>query len=309
MAEQKTSSHLDVLTQKNLLIFTCALAFLMIGALIIFGWNVLLVVAVSYVVAFIVEYAFAKFRKRPIDRAWFVTPMVFALLMPPTAPWWMVMIGSFFGVFFGKAVFGGLGKNVFNPAIVGALFLTISFPNEMLTQWLNPSTGIISTSTPLIALNRGVGFDYSLMDLMIGMVPGTIGETFRIAIIALGVLLILMKIVDWRIPLAFIGSVFLITLLGNFIDPVTFKDPVYSIFVGGLMFGAFFVATDPVTAPIRPWGRVIYGVGLGVITVIIRNFAAFPEGVIFAIIIMNATSGLIDNWKQPKESNEKEVEA
>lgn len=309
MAEQHTSSHLDVLTQKNLLIFTGALGFLVLGALIIFGWNVLLIVAVSYVAAIIVEYAFAKIRKRPMDRAWFVTPMVFALLMPPTAPWWLVMIGSFFGVFFGKAVFGGLGKNVFNPAIVGALFLTISFPNEMLTQWLNPQTGIISTSTPLIALNRGVGFDYTLMDLLIGTVPGTIGETFRIAIIALGILLIVMKIVDWRIPVAFIGSVFLLTLIGGLIDPVVFKDPVYSIFVGGLLFGAFFVATDPVTAPIRPWGRVIYGVGLGLITVIIRNFAAFPEGITFAIIIMNATSGIIDNWKQPKEQVEKEVKA
>lgn len=309
MTESKTSSHLDVLTQKNLWIFTGALGLLLIGALIFFGFNVLLIAVISYVTAFIVEHAFSKVRKKPLDRAWFVTPMVFTLLMPPTAPWWLVIIGSFFGVFFGKAVFGGLGKNVFNPAVVGILFLTISFPNEMLTQWLNPKTGVIGSRTPILELYIG-GFDYTLTDLLFGNVAGSIGETIRIAIIALGLFLILLKIIDWRIPLAFIGTVFVVNLVGGWLDPDTYRDPVYSIFVGSLMFAAFFVATDPVTAPIRSWGRVVYGIGLGLITVVIRTFAAFPEGVIFAVILMNGTSGLIDDWRKPKETTAvEEVEA
>lgn len=304
MAEAITSSHLDGLTQKKLLIFTGALGVILIGAIIIFGWNVLLVTAVSYATALIVEHAFAKIRKKPLDRSWFVTPLVFALLMPPTSPWWLVMIGSFFGVFFGKAVFGGFGKNVFNPAVVGILFLMISFPNEMLTQWLNPQTGDVITSTPVLNLYLGFGFNYTHINLLVGTVPGAIGETFRIGIIVMGILLIVLKIADWKIPLAFIGTVFVIQLVAWLINPTDNVDPVLSILVGNILFVAFFLATDPVTAPERPWGRVIYGVGLGVLTVIIRIYAAFPEGTIFAIILMNAMSGLIDNWKQPKEDAE-----
>src|SRR5690554_6210282 len=308
MVEAKTSSHLDVLTQKNLLIFTGALGLLSIGAMIIFGLNVLLILAVSYVTAYIVEHAFSKVRKRPINHGWFVTPMVFALLMPPTSPWWLVMIGSFFGVFFGKAVFGGFGKNVFNPAVVGILFLTISFPDKMLTEWLNPVTGMIGGSTPISTLYRS-GFNYTVTDLLFGMVPGTAGETIRIAILLIGIVMIALKIVDWRIPLTYIETVFAISLVFWLLDKNANANPVYALLVGNLLFGAFFLATDPVTAPIRPWGRVIYGVGLGIITIVIRMYAGFPEGVIFAIILMNATSGLIDNWKQPVEETQEEVEA
>lgn len=306
MVENNTSSHLDVLTQKNILIFTTALGLLFVGGLIIFGWNVLLIGAVSYLVAFIVEFLFAKIRKRPLDKTWYVTPLIFALLMPPTASWWVVMIGSFFGVFFGKAVFGGTGKYIFNPAVVGVLFLVISFPNEMLTKWLNPQTGQIITRTAIQDLKINM-FNYKFTDLLLGNVAGAVGETIAIAIIILGLILIGFKIIDFRIPLAYVGTVFVFTLIGNIIDPVTFKNPIYSIFAGSLLFGAFFVATDPVTAPIRPWGRIIYGIGLGILTVIIRVFSAYPEGVIFAVIIMNAASGLIDNFNVKNEPSENEV--
>lgn len=310
MVETKTSSHLDVLTQKNLLIFTGALGLLFIGGIIIFGLNVLLMGAVSYAVALVVEYAFSKVRKRPLDKAWFVTPMVFTLLMPPTSPWWLVLIGSFFGVFFGKAVFGGTGKYIFNPAAVGVLFLMISFPNEMLTQWLNPQTGDIITRTPILDLKLNL-FNYKFTDLLIGNVPGAVGETMSAAIIVLGLVLIALKIIDWRIPLTFVVTVFVATFVGGLIDADSFYAAHYAIFTGGLLFSAFFVATDPVAAPVKPWGRVVFGIGLGLLTVIIRHYSAFYEGVIFAVIIMNATSGLIDNWRQPKEgeSEQKEVEA
>lgn len=306
MVDKNTSSHLDVLTQKNIIIFTSTLGVLFLGGLIIFGWNVLLIGAVSYLVAFIVEFSFAKVRKRPLDKTWYVTPLVFALLMPPTASWWVVMIGSFFGVFFGKAVFGGTGKYIFNPAVVGVLFLVVSFPNEMLTKWLNPQTGQIITRTAIQDLKIGM-FNYKFTDLLLGNVAGAVGETIAIAIILLGIFLIALRIIDFRIPLAYIGTVFAFTFIGNILDPNTFKDPYLSIFAGSLLFGAFFLATDPVTAPIRPWGRIIYGVGLGILTVIIRVFSAYPEGVIFAVIIMNAFSGLIDNFNNQDESKVNEV--
>lgn len=309
MNEEKKSTHLDVLTQKNLIILTSSLGIILIGATIIFGWNVLLIASISYATAFIVEIAFAKIRKRPLDFAWYVAPMVFALLLPPTSPWWMVMIGSFFGIFFGNSVFGGTGKNIFNPAVVGVLFLTISFPNEMLTKWIDPTTGIIGTSTPLSSLYRGSGFTYSFKELLFGSVPGATGETFRIAILVLGIALIILKIIDWRIPLSFLATIFLLNLVGRWIDPGSFVDPLYSLFVGSVLFTAFFIAPEPVTAPIRPWGRVIYGVGIAIITVIIRSYTAFPEGIIFAVILMNATSGLIDGWSEGKVKNKEEVQA
>ncbi len=302
--------HVNVPTNRNLLLFTGSLTVLLIAATVIFGFYVLAIAAVSYAVAITIEGLFARFRKRKLDAAWMVTPLVLALLMPPTAPLWLVAIGSGFGVFFGKSIFGGLGRNVFNPALVGYLFVLISFPVQMTTQWLDPlQPDLITTATPLISLRSGVGFDYTLWQLLMGNVPGTLGETFRLGILVLGLLLIILKVIDWRIPLAFIGTVFVVTLVGSWIDDTfyTFRDPFMSLFVGGLMFGAFFVATDPVTAPVRPWGRVCYGIGIALITVVIRSTIGFPEGVTFAIIIMNAVTPLIDNWRHTPDGETVEV--
>lgn len=295
-------------SQKNLLIFTSFLGILLIAAAFIFGIYVFAIAAMSYAVSICFEFLFSKIRKKKMDRSWMVTPLVFALLMPPTAPLWLVAVGSGFGIFFGKLIFGGFGKTVFNPAIVGVLFVQISFPAFMATMWLDPVTDLVASVTPLITLGKGLPFNYAINDLLLGMVPGTLGETFRLGIIFLGLLLIVLKIADWRIPLFFIGSVFLITWVGHLINPTTFKDPILSILTGGLMFGAFFVATDPVTAPMKPIGKIIYGFGLGFITILIRNFAAFPEGVTFAIIIMNAISPLIDNWNNKDETAPEVVE-
>ena len=308
MTQSDSNLHADVLTRKNLLIFTGFLGILLISATYIFGWYVLAIAAVSYAVSVTIELIFAKIRKKKLDMSWMVTPLVFALLMPPTAPLWMVAIGSGFGIFFGKSIFGGLGKTVFNPALVGVLFVQISFPAFMATMWLDPVSDLVSAVTPLITLSKGLPFNYTLPNLLYGLVPGTLGETFRLGIIILGLGLIVLKIADWRIPLFFIGSVFLLTWIGHLINPVTFKDPILSVFTGGIMFGAFFVATDPVTAPSKSIGKMLYGFGIGFITVLIRNFAAFPEGVTFSIIIMNAVSPLIDNWNNKETAPiEKEV--
>jgi len=288
----------DPLSLRNLILYTVAGGILLLVASFIFGFYVLAIALVAYLSALVVEWGFAHFRKRPFDRGWMVTPMIFALCLPPTLPLWMVVVGSVFGVFFGKAIFGGLGKNVFNPAIVGVLFLMFAFPSYMLTNWLDPITNdVVASATPLITLNRGIAFPYTLTQLLLGNVAGTLGETFRLGIIILGALLIVLKVTDWRIPVFYIATVFLLNAAGVALSFDQFKDPFLSIFVGGLMLGAFFIATDPFTAPKYPTSKIIYGIGLGFITVIIRNFASFPEGVVFAIIIMNAISPLIDTLK------------
>jgi Na+-transporting NADH:ubiquinone oxidoreductase subunit B/electron transport complex protein RnfD len=262
------------------------------------------IAAVSYGASLTVEVLFAKFRKKELDYGWMVTPLVFTLFMPPTLPLWIAVVGSSFGTFFGKSLFGGLGKNIFNPAVVGVLFITISFPADMATTWLDPVSEVIKSTTPLIELNSGAAFNYSIGDLLIGQVAGALGETFKIGIIVLGLALIGMRIIDWRIPVFYLLTVFLFTYVGHLLDPTTYQDPVLSMLVGGVLFTAFFVATDPVTSPEMPTGRIFYAVGLGLITVVIRYYAAFSEGVIFAVIIMNAVAPLIDGWNSKADTLE-----
>jgi electron transport complex protein RnfD len=290
----------ETLSLRTMLIFTGALGVLLLAATIIFGWYVLAIAAVSYVFSFGVEYGVNKARKKPLDNGWMVTPMVFALLMPPTAPLWMVAIGSTFGTLFGKMLFGGLGKNLFNPALVGVLFITFAFPVLMNTEWLNPVTNLISSSTPISLLQAKGGSlgSFTYTQLLLGNVPGVLGETFRLGIIVLGITLIALKIIDWKLTVPLIATVFLLNLIGIILFPGSnFKDPIASLLVGGLMFYSVFIVTDPVTAPYQPIAKILYGIGVGILTVVIRNFATWPEGLIFAVIIMNAVAPMLDSLK------------
>jgi Na+-translocating ferredoxin:NAD+ oxidoreductase subunit D len=288
---------------RNTIIYTTFIVILLIIATIIQGWIVLAIAGVSLFVAFIIEWAFSRKRKKPFDNAWLVTPLVIALMIPPKVPagepvWaslWLVGIACFIGVFFGKAIFGGTGKNIFNPAVVGMLFVTISFPIHMNTMWVE---------IPFAQLSI---YDFTYTELLFGSIAGGIGETFRFAIIILGLLLIAFKVADWRIPLFYLLTVFLLTGLGFLVDPGTFKNPFVSLLFGGLMFGVFFLATDPVTAPQENTGKIIYAFGLGFLTVMIRAYAAFPEGVIFAIIIMNAIAPLIDSSLLERKAKKEEA--
>ncbi|MFA6692637.1 MAG: RnfABCDGE type electron transport complex subunit D [Acholeplasmataceae bacterium] len=304
---EKIGLKKDELSNRNIFILLSALFVLLIYGTVVFGLKAIWIALVSYVAAVIVEWTFAKIRKKKMGLSFLITPLIFALMMPVTMDLWIVAVGSAFGVFFGKMIFGGQGKNIFNPALVGVLFVTVSFPLQMNTRWLNPETDLVAAVTPLISLNKALPMDYSMMDLLLGHVPGVIGETFRLGIIVLGLLLIILKVIDWRIPLSLIGTLFVITFLGNIVLPNNFIDPVYSLLVGGLMFAAFFVATDPVSMPIKSWGRIIYGVGIGLLTVIIRNFATFPEGLTFSIVIMNAIAPLIDSLFVKEEMKEDET--
>lgn len=298
-----TSLPKETFSLKTMIITTSALGLLALYATTVFGLNVLVMVAVSYLSALVIEFMFAKGRKRPLDYGWFVNPMILALVLPPTSTWWMVMIGSMFGTFYGKAIFGGTGKNIFHPAAVGWVFLAFAFPNLMLTNWLNPITNdIVSTATPLIQLNVGATpYPFTVMALLMGQHAGSVGETFRLGIIVLGLVLVILKAIDWRVPLFYLGTVFVVNYLGIFLGLARFKDPLTSLLVGGLMFAAFFMAADPITSPYHPNAKILYGIGLGVITVIIRNFAAFPEGAMFAILIMNAVAPMLDNMKMNKK--------
>ncbi len=312
MSETKKTLHDDVLTLRNMLYLTGALVILLIVGMLRFGPYVFAIAVVSLAASVLVEWSFARIRKKDMGISWMVTPLIFTMMLPVTAPLWMVAVGSSFGTFFGKSLFGGHGKNIFNPAAVGIIFITVSFIREMTQSWFNVEKAggwfspgadygpdVISAATPL---NPGTGnlMDYSLWDLFVGNMPGAIGETFRVGIIVLGIILILMKIIDWRIPLFYLGTVFVFNGIGHLVNSNMYIDPIRALLVGGLMFGAFFVASEPVTAPLSAKGRMVYGVGLGVITVLIRTYGAFMEGVVFAIVIMNAVAPLIDSWKFTK---------
>ena len=311
------------LSLRNMLILTSFLGILLIAASFIFGVRVFAVAAVSYAVSFVIEMTFTKLRGKELDNSWMVTPMIFALLVPPNAPLWMVGIGAGFAVFFGKMIFGGLGKTVFNPALVGIIFVTVSFIPFMTTQWLDPVSGEITSNPPIVALTAGhvdLQETWSIGQLLLGNVPGMIGETFLVGIVALGIALLILKIADWRITASLLVSYgiiqFIIFFITEMIDSsftasvmFAFENALYGYLVGTLLFAAFFVATDPVTAPDSARGRIIYGIGIAFLTVIIRTFSAFPEGVLFAIILMNAVTPHIDDWYESKASKGAETEA
>lgn len=282
------------LGKRNVMIMTIALSLLVLSATIIFGYQVLIVTAVSLAAAFLVELMFSKGRKIDFDGAWMIYPLLLTLLIPSTLELrhvWMVAVGSAFGSFFGKGIFGGSGKYVFNPALVGLLFVTVSFPAYFPTM--------------LVRANQ-VGTDYTLMQMILGDAPGALGETFRLGILILGVVLIALKTIDWKIPLTLLASVFLFTQIGIWFGIDGFPNNAFNtLFIGNLILVSFFIASDETTAPIFPWGRVIYAIGIALITVVIRFMATFPEGTMFAIILMSAVAPLIDNqFRQRLEKKE-----
>lgn len=274
-----------------------------------YGLRILAVVAVSYMFGGIIEVAFAIGRKKSIHEGFLVTGLIFPLVLPPSIPLWMVAVGVMFGTFFGKEVFGGTGRNIFNPALVGRIFLSLAFPTFFAVKWVKPFSGglagfthwvnsasdAITSATPLINFkSTGVVLSDYIRPLLLGGTPGSIGETFRIALIIGGLFLILVKISDWRIPFAYIVSVGVFAFLFSNVSATKFAPPLFQILSGGLLFGAFFMATDPVTGPLTFGGKWVYGILLGLLTVLIRGLAGFPEGVMFSILLMNAISPLID---------------
>ena len=266
----------------------------LVAAVIFFGPYVLACVLVSYVVGGIIEVSFALIRKREIEEGFLVTGLIFPLILPPTTPLWVVAVGVAVGVFFGKEVFGGTGRNIFNPALVGRLFITIGFPGIMSSRWLVPFSDAITSATPL-AVFKSAGTMPPYVDMLLGQVAGSMGEVFRIGIIAGGILLIITRVTNWRIPVFYLATVAAVSWIGNIFLPTTIAPPLFQLLAGGLLFGAFFMATDPITSTATRAGKVVFGIGCGLVTVVVRSFTGFTEGVMFSIVFMNAFAPWIDS--------------
>ncbi len=267
----------------------------LIASLIFFGVRAFQTVVVSVSVCIITEYVMRRLRRRDItitDGSAIITGMLLAFCLPPSTPLWMVGVGAFLAIFLVKELFGGLGMNVFNPALAARAILLAAFPVQM-TSWIAPDG--ITTATPLAIVKEQLevaGPTYS--DLFFGNVGGCLGETSALAIIVGGLFLIVRRVIKWEVPVVFIGFVF---CLSYFVG----RDPVYEILAGGVMLGAFFMITDMVTTPITKRGEVLFAIGCACITVAIRSWGGYPEGVCYSILIMNAFAPLIDRACKPRQ--------
>ena len=284
--------------RKIMYIVVIALMFPTAAGVYFFGYRALSVVAVSIAAAVLAEYVVKKLRKRAfvMDGSAVVTGLLLALVLPPTIPLWMVAVGSVFSIAIVKEAFGGLGHNIFNPALGGRAFLAACFSVKM-TTWVAPmgfGADAVTTATPLSSSFIWVGDKRSLYQaLFLGNIGGSIGETSALLILIGGILLLVLGVISWRIPVVYIGTVALLSLaLG--------QDAIFHILAGGLMLGAFFMATDYVTSPITNKGRIIFGIGAGILTVVIRRFGGLPEGVCYSILFMNAVTPLIDRYVKVK---------
>jgi Na+-transporting NADH:ubiquinone oxidoreductase subunit B len=292
-----------------------ALVPIVLAAVYFFGWRAVVVLAVSNLAAFATEYAFVRPYREPVTSAVFVTGTLFALALPPTLPIWMAVIGVVFGVAFGKMVFGGFGRNVFNPALVGRAFIYVTFPNHMNASWAETVKGAaggfsvyaadaVTTATPLRVMAEGEGASW--VELMAGNVPGSYGETCAVLAVLGGIYIIWRKAANYRIVVSgLVGFGVLQTALwGAGVEAA--GDPVRTALAGGFLFGLMFFATEPVSAPRTRPALWLYGVFIGSMTVLIRTYSAWPEGVMFAVLLGNTFAPITDYalkaWKSRKGS-------
>ncbi len=330
--------HSDTTTKKLMYSVIYAMIPAMLVSVYFFGMGAVRVILISVVASLLFEYLIQKYLiKGPAtisDGSAIITGVLLAFNVPSNLPTIILIIGAFVAIAIGKMSFGGLGKNIFNPALVGRVFLLISFPVQM-TSWPVPKplfaqglTDAITGPTPLGALKEelkkgetvqqimdtGVTFLEngkqvvyhipSYMDSLLGDMGGSLGEISAIAILIGAVYMLLKKVITWEIPTAFIGSVVIFSGILWMVDPAHFVNPLFHLLTGGLMLGAFFMATDMVTSPMSSKGQLVFGLGAGILTVLIRVFGAYPEGVSFAILIMNAFVPLIDLGFKPKRFGE-----
>ena len=281
-----------------------------------FGINAATVIMLSIITAVACEALMQKAMGRRVavkDGSAILTGLLLAMNLPSNAPWWLVIIGSAFAIIIGKQIFGGLGFNIFNPALAARVFLIISWPVQM-TTWPKPATLLskasvdaVTAATPLGLLkselllknNIGEAANISVIDMIIGNIGGSLGEVSAILLLLGGIFLIYRGYISWHIPVSFIGTVVIISAIFWIIDPARYAGPLFHVLTGGLLLGAFFMATDYVTSPITPKGMLIFGFGCGFITILIRLFGAYPEGVSFAILLMNIVTPLIDKYVKP----------
>lgn len=270
----------------------------LIVSLYFFGLPAAMVIVTCIITAVVSEIAAQKIMKRDVsinDYSAVITGLLLAFCLPPSLPLWMAAVGTVAAVIIGKQLFGGLGNNIFNPALVGRAFLLASWPLAM-TTWTAPLDAV-TTATPMGILKEAAEQQFpTIAQLFVGNVAGSLGETSAIALIIGGLYLLYKGHIDWRIPGTYIGTVFVITAIAGAVKGLGFWYPLYHVFGGGLMLGAFFMATDWVTSPITKKGRIIFGLGCGLLTVIIRLKGGYPEGVCYSILFMNILTPLVDRY-------------
>ena len=300
-------------TRSIMLDVIIALCPALLMSVIRFGFRALIAVVVSMASAMFFEWLYRKLLHKTQtlgDLSAAVTGMLLAFVCPVTLPYWMLIVGNFFAIFVVKQLYGGLGKNFLNPALAGRAALVACYTGQM-TSWIDPSTkaplfgglaDVVTAATPLTTMKSGefaeLTAQYSLSDMFIGNIGGSLGEISAMMLLIGGLYLIFRKVISWQTPVAYIATVAVVTFLfprGN--DPMTFM--LYNVLGGGLFLGAFFMATDYVTSPVTKKGQLIFGLGCGLITVFIRYFGSYPEGVCYSILIMNCCTWIIDKYTKP----------
>jgi len=302
-----------------------------------FGWPAINLFVITLASALLAEAICLRIADKPIkpflfDGSAVLTGWLLAMTLPPWAPWWIGVVGALLAIIIGKHVFGGIGQNLFNPAMVARVALLISFPLEM-TSFISPQPILsanaadfleglnitfgsdlnfdaVSSASLLgdVKTDLGQGFTlpevlsnkYNIMDLLWGAVPGSLGETSALLIFAGGLLLLALRIISWHIPVAMLLTLALLASFFHWLDPAHYPDAIYHLISGSAMLGAFFIATDLVTSPVTRRGQMLYGAGCGLLIFVIRTWAGFPEGVAFAVLLMNAATPLFDHYLKPR---------
>ncbi len=308
-------------TRSLMLDVVIALIPAVICSVLFYGWQELLVLGVSVASCVLLEWAITKYLlKTPStvgDLSAVITGILLALNLPYTTPWWVVFAGAVVAIGVAKMTFGGIGQNIWNPALVGRVFLLVSFPTYM-TSWSAPKglfgADAVSGATPLGAIQEGLmrgstvqeltsAYDYR--DMLFANLGGSAGEVCALALLAGFVYLCCRKVVKPWITLSIFGTVALTSLVFWGIDPARFTDPLFNLLTGGLVLGACFMATDYVTSPMSVKGGIVFGIGIGFLTMMIRYFGSYPEGVSFAILIMNSVVPLLNMWFKQKKFGRK----
>ncbi len=300
----------------------------------LFGWGVIINILLAIVTALACEAIMLKLRQRPVsmfltDGSALITALLIGIALPPLAPWWLVFVGTAFAIIFGKHIYGGLGYNPFNPAMVGYVLLLVYFPREM-TTWAAPlslseqnlslleslvyvfggslpagaSIDALTMATPLDTIKTELGLGKSIQEItanpIFGALGGADGQWISLAFLGGGLWLIYKKIITWHVPVAMLGTLAALSLLFYAYDSDTFASPVFHLFSGAAMLGAFFIATDPVSGATTLKGRLIFGAGVGIFTFVIRTWGGYPDAIAFSILLMNMVAPTIDHYTRPR---------
>ena len=294
---------------KNMYGVLIALVPAFLVSLYFFGLGALIVTVVSVFFCVLFEYLIQKFlmKKEPTiyDGSAILTGVLLAFNLPSNLPIWIIAIGALAAIGIGKMSFGGLGNNIFNPALTGRIFLLISFPAQM-TTWpvagqLTSYTDATTGATVLSLMNEGALDKMpTLIDMLVGNMGGSLGEVSALALLLGMFYMLWKKIITWHVPVSIFATVFVFTGIMHLVNPVQYTSPFVHLLSGGMMLGAIFMATDYVTSPMSKSGMIVYGVGIGILTTVIRLFGSYPEGMSFAIFIMNGVTPLINSYMKPK---------